>query len=448
MSSPGASSEPAAGTASVPPLPTGERAVLQRRTLRVLMSGVLPAGAATAGGFSAAALLGEQLTDSAALGTLAAACTTVGATVATIPLAQRMSRRGRGPGLVMAWTVAATGALACLAAAVVGLYPLLLVGLAAHGYGNAAGLAARFAAADLAAEDARARAIGLLVWAGSFGAVVGPSLALGAVGTAAEAIGLPALAGPYLASVVLYGTAVVVVHRGLRPDPLVVVGGLAPEADGAAHGALRGLAARIAEAGPPLRTIARQPTARLAAAAMLVGHGVMVAVMTATPLHMDAGRHELQIIGLVISLHIVGMYLFAPLVGLLVDRVDARLVLAAGGVLLFSGAELASHTRAVDSQGVFVGLFLLGLGWSFGLIAGSSLLTGAVTVAERVGVQGAADLLMSAAGTIASLTAGVAYELRGFDSLSHGAGLVALSITAAAILAALRGGRRRPADVA
>lgn len=416
------------------------RPALQRRTMRVLLASVVPAGAATAGGFAAAALLGESLTGSPALGTLAASCTTIGATVATVPLAQRMARLGRREGLRMAWATAAAGAAVSLVAAVVGAYPLLLVGLSAHGFGNAAALAARFAAADLAADDARARAIGVLVWGGSLGAVVGPSLALGPIGDAAEAIGLPALAGPYLASTVLFSAAVVVVHTLLRPDPLEVVGGLQPSAPHS--GPLATFVARVRAAGAPLRTIAQIPAARLAVAAMVIGHGVMVGVMTATPLHMDSGAHELQIIGFVISLHIVGMYLFAPVVGLVVDRVDARLVLAAGGLVLFVGAELASHTRAQDSTGVFVGLFLIGLGWSFGLIAGSSLLTAAVPLAERVGVQGAADLGMSAAGTAASLGAGVVYQLRGFESLSHGAGLAAVAITAAAILALLR--RRRP----
>ena len=93
------------------------------------------------------------------------------------------------------------------------------------------------------------------------------------------------------------------------------------------------------------------------------------------------------------------------------------------------GAELASHTRAVDSTGVFVGLFLVGVGWSLGLVAGSSLLTTPFSVAERVPVQGAADLVMNTSGAIAGLSAGVIYEYRGYHDLSHGGGLVAAALS-------------------
>ena len=110
---------------------------------------------------------------------------------------------------------------------------------------------------------------------------------------------------------------------------------------------------------------------------MLVGQAVMVGVMTMTPLHMTNGDHELRVIGLVISLHIVGMYAFSPVVGWFVDRVGPYVMVGSGGVVLFVGAEMASHTSPEDSLGVFVGLLLVGLGWSFGLISGSSLLTGA-----------------------------------------------------------------------
>ena len=134
--------------------------------------------------------------------------------------------------------------------------------------------------------------------------------------------------------------------------------------------------------------IARHQKALIAVAAMAVGQAVMVAIMTVTPLHMDDGDHETQIIGLVISLHIVGMFFFAPVVGWFVDRLPSAAMVASAGVILFVGGELASHTDPSDSLGVFIGLFLIGLGWSFAMIAGSSLLTGAFPIHERANVQG------------------------------------------------------------
>lgn len=424
--------------------PAPPRAAIQRRTLQTLSLGVVPSGIGVAGSVAGAALLGEELTGSASLGTLAASCLTVGAALATVPLAQRMSRSGRRPGLVRAWGLASLGAALVFTAAVTGAYPLMLVGMTLIGVGQAAGLAARFAAADLAEDDDRARAISLVVWASSVGAVLGPSLALGVVGRLATGVGLPALSGPFLMASVVFAGGTVFVHRRLRPDPLQEAGGLRPAVP--TSGPMAALRERLSEAGAPLRAVLREPSARLAATGMLVGQAVMVAVMTATPLHMRSGAHELQVVGFVISLHIVGMYAFAPLVGWLVDRVGPRLVIGAAGVVLFVGGELASHTRAEDAVGVFVGLFLIGLGWSFGLIAGSALLTASFPAAQRVGVQGAADLLMSGAGAVAGLSAGVVYELSSYADLSHLAGLGALSMTAyagASLVATTR--RRRPA---
>jgi MFS family permease len=416
-----------------------ERAELQRRTIRTLMVGVVPAGAAMVAGFSAAALLGKEITGSAAWGTLAAACLTVGSTIATVPLARYMSHHGRRRGLRRGWTLAACGMTLAFTAAVADLYPFLLLGMLLLGVGNASNLSTRYAAADLAADGQRAKAIGLLVWAASFGSVLGPILGLGVVGNVVEWFGLPQLAGPYLMGAVLLILAAVFIDRRLRPDPLVVAGGVSPEPDGpATSGGLAAVGRPFQGASKPLAQVFRHPSARLAVVAMLVGHAVMVGIMTATPLHMEDGDHGFQIIGFVISVHIIGMYFLAPIIGWLSDRLGPRPLIAAGGIVLFVGAELASHTSAEDSLGVFVGLFLVGLGWSLGLIAGSSLLTASFPVDQRVNVQGASDLIMSASGALAALAAGIVYEFGGYHDLSHWAGLGALGLSAYAVWRFLR----------
>ena len=181
--------------------------------------------------------------------------------------------------------------------------------------------------------------------------------------------------------------------------------------------------------------IATIPAARLAVLAMLTGQGVMVGVMTMTPLHMKNGDHQLSVIGLVISLHIIGMYAFSPLVGWLVDHAGPHLVIAVGGVTLLVGSEMASRTSPEDSLGIFIGLLLIGLGWSFGLISGSALLTGAFPAHQRVEVQGAADMMMTLGGAASGLLAGATMERIGYHSFSHWAGLTALILVAAAGLA-------------
>ncbi len=453
---------------------TAEIAKIQRRTLTVLMLSVGPAGMGMAGGFSATTLAAEDITNNDALATLAATMISIGGAVAAVPLARYMSANGRRPGLGIGWLIAGLGSLAAFFAVLAEIYPLLVLGALAIGVGNGTNLAARYAAADLALPDRRARTIGVLVWASSIGSVLGPTVALGPTGWLAEQTGLPRLSGPYLMGTVVFAAAGLVVWLKLHPDPLVLAKNLAapkesvrPAEVAAPKESVRpaGVAAAGVAGSPPnspapplppgvppppppqriaghsagpgflatLATIARHQKALIAVAAMAVGQAVMVAVMTVTPLHMDDGDHETQIIGLVISLHIVGMFFFAPVVGWFVDRLPTEAMVAAAGMTLFVGGELASHTDPSDSLGVFVGLFLIGLGWSFAMIAGSSLLTGAFPAHERANVQGAADFTMVASGAVAGLASGVIVEASSFHSLSHWAGVSALSLVAAAL---------------
>ena len=319
--------------------------------------------------------------------------------------------------------VFAIGAL--LFAVVTEVYPLLLIGVLGIGTGQAANLAARYAAADLAEETNRAREIGIVVWAGSIGSVLGPTVALGGTGwIAADLLGLDELAGPFMMAIVVFAIAVVVVDRQLRPDPLL----LSQQLDSA--GAEQRDKPSLAESFGKLVT---HRLAAIAVFAMAVGQGVMVAVMTVTPLHMDEGAHETRVIGLVISFHIVGMYFFSPLVGWLVDRLPVVLMVGAAGVILFLGAEMASHTDPEDSLGVFVGLLLVGIGWSFAMISGSALLTSAFSASERASVQGAADFTMVASGATGGLLSGVIVEASSYHALSHWAAVLALSLVAAAL---------------
>jgi len=404
--------------------PETDVAAVQRHTTRVLMATVGAAGMGMAGGYSGTSLAAQDMTNSDGWATFAATMISVGGAIATVPLARYMANHGRRPGLAWGWTFAFAGAVLAFFAVVIEFYPLLVIGVLGIGVGNGTNLAARYTAADLALPERRARAIGILVWAASIGSVLGPTVALGPTGWVAEQMGLAELAGPYLLGMVVFSGAAVFVHLNLRPDPLL----LARE--------LEGEEARLAKRPSLVESFTklfRHRPAALAVAAMAVGQAVMAAVMTVTPLHMNDGAHEKQIIGLVISLHIVGMYFFAPLVGWLVDRLPANVMVAAAGITLFFGGEVASHTDPEDSLGVFVGLFLVGLGWSFAMISGSALLTSAFPAHERASVQGAADFTMVAAGALASLASGVIVELFSFHALSHWAAIVSLSLVAAAL---------------
>ncbi|MCY4068384.1 MAG: MFS transporter [Acidimicrobiaceae bacterium] len=393
---------------------------IQRRIIAVTMSSVIPATMAMGSAFAASAVLAEEITGSATLATLAAGSMSLGSMTAAVPLSRRMARLGRRSGLVFGWRLGAAGAATAVMAAILNVYLLVVLGMIGVGVGQTTNLAARYAVADNAAEDRLARSIGLLVWASTFGAAAGPAIALGPVAGLAGFLGLPELAGPYLLSTAMFVTGSAVTHAWLRPDPLEVLGTIGEQAP------------KPTSPLVVIRRIAALPAARLALLAMLVGQLVMVGVMTATPLHMTSGDQDLAVIGQVISLHIVGMYAFSPIVGWLVDRLGTHIMVTAGGLVLFWGAEIAGHTDPEHSAGLFSGLMLIGIGWSCGLIAGSTLLTNAFPVESRVEVQGAADFVMISGGALGAMSSGALVESLGFQLLSHYSGIAALLLVAAA----------------
>jgi MFS family permease len=143
----------------------------------------------------------------------------------------------------------------------------------------------------------------------------------------------------------------------------------------------------------------------------------MVMVMVMTPVHMDHVDISLQLIGLVISVHVIGMYAFSPLVGMAVDRFG-RVPMIVVGVIILIASCVTSGLAPDDNVVVLgIGLFLLGLGWSFTLIAGSTLLTDSVEANERPSVQGLSDLSMNAAGALGGIAAGIIMWLGGYGWL-------------------------------
>ena len=184
----------------------------------------------------------------------------------------------------------------------------------------------RFAATDLAQPSRRARDLSIVVWATTVGSVLGPNL-VGPSAPVADALGLPPLTGPYVFSLAGLFLAVAVLLIRLRPDPLAEARrrSIAEGSDaGPAHGSVsRGL-----------RVVAGIPAARLGMTTLALGHVVMVSVMVMTPLHMAHGDAGLEVIGFVISIHILGMFAFSPLTGMAVDRFGGRAVAVLGSVVL------------------------------------------------------------------------------------------------------------------
>ena len=214
----------------------------------------------------------------------------------------------------------------------------------------------RYAAADLAEERHRGRDLSVVVWATTIGAVLGPNL-VGVAGSMARSLGVPALTGPFLFSLAGFVLAATLLTLRLRPDPLLYARQRAQaqaEEPLQHHGSVvRGL-----------RVALRTPPALLGLITVALGHAVMVSVMVMTPLHMHHGGAELRVIGLVISIHVLGMFAFSPLVGFAVDRFGARPIALVGSAVLVTAALLAAQAPTGWSAGLTVALFLLGLGWS------------------------------------------------------------------------------------
>jgi MFS family permease len=365
-------------------------------------------------------LLAEAVMDSETLAGIARTSTTLGAAVAGIPLAALAARYGRRTALGSGWLVAGMGATILIFAAISANPISLILGMLFIGVGSAVTLQSRFAATDLAAPQRRGRALSIVVWVGTLGSVIGPNL--GVPGEAVEAaLGLPPLSGAFVIAAVFLFAASAFIFLFLRPDPLMLA---------------RDMSAVPVVAGPPkpkipfgkrlvlsLRVIWSIPASRLAFVSTISAHAVMVGVMTMTPVHMHHHGGSISIVGLTISFHVLGMFAFAPLVGQLADRIGSVPTIVVGfGILALSLA--VNIIFGEETSGVMVGLFLLGLGWSFVTVSGSTMLTNSIPSGDRTLVQGVADTSMNTVAAAAAALAGPTLALFGFTGLSIGAALI------------------------
>ncbi|MFB7373148.1 MFS transporter [Streptomyces sp. NPDC056222] len=405
---------------------------LRRRIQAVLIASQILGGLGIAIGVALAAVLAKEVSGTEALSGLASTATVAGPALLAMPLASLMGSRGRRPGLVLAYLVGALGAVVVVLGAVVDSFPLLLAGLVGFGAGSSANLAARFAAADLAEPDRRGRAISTVVWATTIGAVLGPNVAAPA-GESVAGLGIPATAGPFVWAAGVFLVAAVMVALLLRPDPLLTARALsgAEENGAAAEG-------RSLRAG--MRAVRESSRARLALVTVAASHTAMVSIMSMTPVALSHHGAGIQLIGLVISGHIAGMYAFSPVMGWLSDRLG-RLTVIGLAVGLLSVAALLAGTAGPSHGQTAAGLFVLGLGWSAGLVSGSALLTDSVPQAARAAVQGLSDFTMNTAAGVGGLAAGLIVARAGYGWLNLVGACLLLPMAALAV----RGVVRRPA---
>lgn len=394
-----------------------EREALYRRTIRVLLLSQVLSGAGLAAGITVGALLAEDMIGSTGAAGLPAALFTLGSAAAAILVGRLSHRSGRRPGLAAGYAVGALGGAGIVLAAAIDSVGLLFASLLLYGSGTATNLQARYAGADLVEPARRGRAVSAVLVATTVGAVAGPNLVT-STGSVAEEVGIRALAGPFMLATLAYSLAAIAVFVLLRPDPLLTARAwAAAELDEAPEGS----AAAVEAAGSP-RTV------RLASVAMVVTQIVMVAVMTMTPIHMREHGHGLGATGIVISVHIAAMFLPSPLTGVLVDRLGRRPIIAAGGVTLLAAGLVAALAPPESTPLLAIALGLLGLGWNFGLVAGTAMVTDATPLVNRARTQGSVDLAVALAGATGGMSSGFVVATTSYDALALAGGLLALAM--------------------
>ncbi len=407
---------------------------VQRRTLWTLVAAQGLGGLGITIGIAVAAILAEEISGSPDLAGLAQTMQVLGAAFASFLLAHLMGKRGRRPGLLLGYVLGASGGALCVVAGVIDSFATLLLGATLLGSTTAANNQSRYAATDLARPNHRARALSIVVWATTVGAVAGPNLT-GFAGNVADDMGLPRLTGPFMFGVVGMLASAVVIGVFLRPDPLIVAREAAVDT-GAKTPVLTGTKwSRVREV---MRT---RTNVAAGIATLALAHAVMIAVMVMTPLHMHHGGAELEIIGVVVSAHVLGMFAFAPVVGWAADRFGRVPVMMAGAAVLFVSLALAGTSPTGASWQIGWALFLLGLGWSFCTVSASTLLSESAPLDARTDVQGSADLIMGLVAAAAGVVAGLVMGSLGFQALNIFAALLVTGVVTASEFA-----RRAAAD--
>jgi MFS family permease len=364
--------------------------------------------------FTVASLAAPQITGSAGSSGWPSAMAVAGTALAATLLSSVMARRGRRAGIVLGISIAVAGGAIAIVAVVAASLLLLLVASALVGFGNAAMNLSRYAAADLFPAQQRAGALGFIVWGSTIGAVVGPNLVAPA-GAIAPTFGLAPLAGGFAMAFVFLLAAMVVAALGPRAPSQPQLGE-----------PTRPAGQRAATQRRLLAELIRRPQGRIALIALVTSQLVMTLVMTMTPYHLHTEGHGLETVGLVISAHTFGMFAFSPLSGRLTDRYGPN-TMVLGGFAVLAGAGLFAAVIPDSGAGLAIPMFLLGVGWNLGFVAGSSLIASEAPVGDRARLQGASDAVVWATAAMASFSSGYVVANASYAFLAAiGAGVAVL----------------------
>jgi len=358
-------------------------------------------------GMAVGGITAAEITGTNAWTGLPVAVGALGTALASWPLARLMARFGRRPGLALGYALAVGGAALVMAGVLTRRFPLLLAGMSLFGIAQTSNLLARYAAADVTPVAQRGRAMGLIIWGSTAGSIIGPNL-MGLAVDVGRPLGLSAAGSAFLISLASYALASLLIQALLRPDPLLIARELGT----------RAAAAALPDRARAIGEIFRDPKVRIALGTLMTSQLVMIGTTSTSPVHLHDHGHHVGTIGLAVAVHLSGMYITSPLSGWLSDRVGRLPVIGLGGFLLVMAVAIAGLAPGSNGGLVMLGLFLNGIGWNLAFVAGSALLTDALSASERTSFQGLADLIMGLMGAFGSAAGGMILGTWGFPALN------------------------------
>jgi MFS family permease len=356
-------------------------------------------------------IVGAQLSGRPAYAGVPTSFYWAGGALATLLWGRLMDPLGRRRTLTLGLLVGVLGASLASLFVVRQSFMGFIVGLALMGAANSALQLARFMAGEVHRLEQRGRAISTVVLGGTVGAVLGPTL-VAPMSALATSLGGPPLAGPYAASAGFFSLGAVLVALLLWPDPR----DLARE--------IHRSASSPVSTARSVREILTDPLVRIAGLTMAIAQVVMVMLMVITSLHMSHHHHQLSSIAAVMSSHVFGMYAFSVVSGRIADRYGRGVLIGVGAVVLVISCLLA--TLSTDVAPLAIALFLLGLGWNFCYVGGSTLLSDCLSQDERARIQSFNDFLLTSLAGAGSALSGLVFSSVGYAVMGYISAAVSL----------------------
>lgn len=357
-------------------------------------------GATQVAAFTVVPILSAELAQSESMAGVPMTVAFLARSISAYPIGWVMDRWGRRAGLSLGYFASMLASLISFISVIGQSFLGFCLGGALSGVARSSSEQARFIAAEIYPQEERARIIGRIVFAGTLSAI-GGSLLVSPSGLWISQYNMPAMAGPFAVGIGLGFTALLLTQLMVRPDPIIIAQQYKTDLEKKDEdGDLRSI-----------REILRIPNVKYGMTSMVFGQFVMTLLMVITPLHMNHNNHDTWVISWVIMAHAVGMFGVSGITGRLVVRFGQNAVIKMGVIVLIASCIIAPISPQFIP--LAVALFLLGLGWNFCFIAGSSLLSNALAPHERGRIQGINEMFISFSASTASLVTGIFFDMGG-----------------------------------